>query len=118
MIRSHLNFRRCTNKRNRDNNRNSVKRLRVKNYKVIIVDDHKMFPNGLLSILESKKEYEIVLTENSGKNVAKYLDINNSKEFIDLVITDVNMPDLNGIELNKHIKDNHPKTKTLVVYAT
>jgi DNA-binding NarL/FixJ family response regulator len=74
-----------------------------------------MFLDGLLSILESKKEYEIVLTANSGKNVAKYLDINNDKEPIDLVITDVNMPDLNGIELNKHIKTNHSKTKTLVV---
>ena len=87
----------------------------MKNYRLIIADDHKMFLDGLLSILESKKEYEIVLTANSGKNVAKYLDINNDKEPIDLVITDVNMPDLNGIELNKHIKTNHSKTKTLVV---
>ncbi|WP_394975829.1 response regulator [uncultured Croceitalea sp.] len=87
----------------------------MKNYRLIIADDHKMFLDGLLSILESKKEYEIVLTANNGKNVAKYLDINNSKEPIDLVITDVNMPDLNGIELNKHIKSNHSKTKTLVV---
>lgn len=87
----------------------------MKNYRLIIADDHKMFLDGLLSILSAKKDYNIVLTANSGKNVAKYLDINNTKEFIDLVITDVNMPDLNGIELNKHIKDKHPKTKTLVV---
>jgi DNA-binding NarL/FixJ family response regulator len=87
----------------------------VKKYRLIIADDHKMFLDGLLSILSSKKQYEIVLTANSGKNVAKYLDINNEQEFIDLVITDVNMPDLNGVELNKHIKNKHPKTKTLVV---
>jgi len=87
----------------------------VKNYKLIIADDHKMFLDGLLSILAFKEEYNIVLTANSGKNVIKYLDINNSKEAIDLVITDVNMPDINGIELNKHIKTKHPKTKTLVV---
>ena len=87
----------------------------MKNYKLIIADDHKMFLDGLLSILASKEEYNIVLTANSGKNVIKYLDINNSEEAIDLVITDVNMPDINGIELNKHIKTKHPKTKTLVV---
>ncbi len=87
----------------------------MKKYRLIIADDHKMFLDGLLSILSSKKQYEIVLTANSGKNVAKYLDINNEQEFIDLVITDVNMPDLNGVELNKHIKNKHPKTKTLVV---
>ena len=87
----------------------------MKKYRLIIADDHKMFLDGLLSILSSKKQYEIVLPANSGENVAKYLDINNEQEFIDLVITDVNMPDLNGVELNKHIKNKHPKTKTLVV---
>lgn len=87
----------------------------MKKYRLIIADDHKMFLDGLLSILSSKKEYNIILTANSGKNVAKYLDINNAEEPIDLVITDVNMPDLNGIELNKYIKEKHPKTKTLVV---
>ncbi|WP_350287591.1 response regulator transcription factor [uncultured Croceitalea sp.] len=87
----------------------------MKKHKLIIADDHKMFLDGLLSILAAKKEYEIVLTANSGKNVAKYLDINNSKEPIDLVVTDVNMPELNGIELNRHIKEKHQKVKTLVV---
>lgn len=87
----------------------------MKKYRLVIADDHKMFLDGLLSILSSNEEYDIILTANSGKNVAKYLDINNAKEPIDLVITDVNMPDLNGIELNKHIKSNHPRTKTLVV---
>lgn len=83
-------------------------------YKLIIADDHKMFLDGLLSILEHKEDYQIILTANSGKNVAKYLDIN-TDEAIDLVITDVNMPELNGVELNKHIKAKHPNVKTLVV---
>ena len=87
----------------------------MKKYRLIIADDHKMFLDGLLSILSAKKEYDIILTANNGKNVAKYLNINNAEEPVDLVITDVNMPDLNGIELNKHIKVKHPKTKTLVV---
>lgn len=84
-------------------------------YKLIIADDHKMFLDGLLSILKGKKQYEIVLTANTGKNVAKYLDINHSTEAIDLVITDVNMPELNGIELNRYIKSQHKNVKTLVV---
>ncbi|MBS9462638.1 response regulator transcription factor [Flagellimonas sp. 389] len=87
----------------------------MKKHKIIIADDHKMFLDGLLSILASKENFEIILTADNGKNVAKYLDINNAKESIDLVITDVNMPEFNGIELNKHIKTKHPNTKTLVV---
>ncbi|UII76525.1 response regulator transcription factor [Flagellimonas sp. HMM57] len=87
----------------------------MKKHKIIIADDHKMFLDGLLSILSSKDTIEIVLTANNGKNVAKYLDINNTEEPIDLVITDVNMPEYNGIELNKYIKEKHTNTKTLVV---
>jgi DNA-binding NarL/FixJ family response regulator len=87
----------------------------MKNYRLIIADDHKMFLDGLSSILSSRKEYEIVLTADRGHKVAKYLDINNTDEPIDLVITDVNMPDYSGIDLNKHIKEKHPKVKTLVV---
>lgn len=86
----------------------------MRNYKLIIVDDHKMFLDGLLSILAHKENYEIVLTANSGKNIVKYLDIN-PDEAIDLIITDVNMPDMNGIKLNDYVKANHPKIKILVV---
>ena len=86
----------------------------MKKYKLIIADDHKMFLDGLLSILAHKEEYEIILTSNSGKNVVKYVDIN-ADDGIDLIITDINMPEVNGIELNQHIKANHPKIKTLVV---
>ena len=60
-----------------------------------------MFLDGLLSILAAKTEYQIILTANNGKNVAKYIDINSGKEPIDLVITDVNMPEYDGIALNK-----------------
>ena len=86
----------------------------MKKYKLIIADDHKMFLDGLLSILSHKEEYDIILTSDSGKNIIKYVDINTDEQ-IDLIITDINMPEVNGIALNKHIKTNHPKIKTLVV---
>lgn len=86
----------------------------MKKYNIIIADDHKMFLDGLLSILSHKDEYDIILTSDSGKNIVKYVDINGSAQ-IDLIITDINMPEVNGILLNKHIKTKHPKIKTLVV---
>ncbi len=82
--------------------------------RLIVVDDHKMFLDGLLSIIANESDVEIVMTANSGENVIKYLD-NIKGENIDLVVTDVNMPDVSGIELNKHIKTKYPKIKTLVV---
>ena len=83
-------------------------------YNIIIVDDHKMFLEGLLSFFEDEEEYDIILTDKNGKNVIKYLEIN-PDEKIDLVITDISMPEVDGITLHNYIKENHPQIKTLVV---
>ncbi|WP_340201453.1 response regulator [Ascidiimonas sp. W6] len=83
-------------------------------YNLIIVDDHKMFLDGLLSILKTEQDYNIVLTANDGKHIVKYLDIN-PDEKIDLIITDISMPEVNGISLNKIVKDKKRAIKTLVV---
>ena len=83
-------------------------------YKLIIADDHKMFLDGLLSILESKEEYEVLFTSKDGENIIKYLE-NNPHSNVNLVITDISMPKMDGITLNKKIKEKHPHIKTLVV---
>ena len=83
-------------------------------YNLIIVDDHKMFLDGLLSILNSENEYNILLTSKDGEQIAKYLDINKDEK-VDLVITDISMPKLDGISLNKIIKEQNRSIKTLVV---
>lgn len=83
-------------------------------YKLVVADDHKMFLDGLLSIISHESDYEIVYTANNGFDLKKYLDINTADQ-IDLAILDINMPKMDGIALNKHIKEHHPRIKTLVV---
>lgn len=83
-------------------------------YKLVIADDHKMFLDGLLSILMHESDYEIVYTANNGKDIKKYLDIN-TKENINLAILDINMPGIDGVTLNQYIKKKHPSIKTLMV---
>lgn len=83
-------------------------------YNLIIADDHKMFLEGLLGFFEGEEEYNILLTAKNGKNVIKYLDIN-PDEKIDLVITDISMPEVDGITLHNYIKKKNPNIKTLVV---
>lgn len=82
--------------------------------RIIVVDDHKMFLDGLTSILETQQNLDIVMTAKNGSNVEKYLKINES-DTIDLVIMDLNMPEYDGIALNKFIKTHRPRIKTLVV---
>ncbi len=73
-----------------------------------------MFLDGVLSILSTKDEYNIILTANSGKNVIKYVSINPTKK-IDLIITDISMPEVDGITLNNSVKQTNPNIKVLVV---
>lgn len=83
-------------------------------FSLIIADDHSMFLDGLKSILAEEKDINIELTAKTGEQVIKYLRINTAKN-IDLVITDINMPEMDGIALNAAIKKEFPKVKTLVV---
>ncbi|MEP3207691.1 MAG: response regulator transcription factor [Maribacter sp.] len=84
------------------------------NYNLIIADDHKMFIDGLQSILKEAPEFTIATTFKNGAQVVKYLDINGVKD-LHLLITDLTMPEVDGIELNSIIKEKYPSLKTLVV---
>lgn len=83
-------------------------------YKLIVADDHKMFLDGLRSIIDHESDYQIVFTANNGRDVQKYLEIN-TKEKIDLAILDINMPIMDGVALNQYIKEKHSNIKTLIV---
>ena len=83
-------------------------------YNLIIADDHKMFIDGLISILRDAPEFNIALTAKNGAQVIKYLDINGTDN-LHLLITDLTMPEMDGIELNRIVKEKFAALKTLVV---
>ncbi|MBU2948940.1 response regulator [Zobellia uliginosa] len=83
-------------------------------YNLIIADDHKMFIDGLLSILNDAPEFSVSTTAKNGAQVIKYLDINGANE-LHLLITDLSMPEMDGIDLNRIVKEKYPTLKTLVV---
>jgi len=83
-------------------------------YNLIIADDHKMFIDGLLSILKDAPEFSVTTTAKNGAQVIKYLDINGVDD-LHLLVTDLTMSEMDGIELNKIVKEKYPTLKTLVV---
>lgn len=83
-------------------------------FNIIIADDHQMFIDGLLSILHEDNELNVTTTFKNGAQVLKFLEINGPQQ-LHLLITDLTMPEVDGIKLNSIVKDKYPTLKTLVV---
>ena len=78
--------------------------------KIIIIDDHKLFTNGLSSILESIG-MRVMSTFENGKKAIHYLQNNE----IDIVFSDINMPEMNGLQLCKKLKKDKIKVKIIIL---
>jgi len=78
--------------------------------KVIIIDDHKLFTNGFSSILESIN-LRVMSTFENGKKAVLYLKNNE----IDIVFSDINMPEMDGLQLCKRLKRDKVKTKIIIL---
>jgi DNA-binding NarL/FixJ family response regulator len=79
--------------------------------KVLIIDDHKIFGEGLASILESIKIKNVRVFQDP----KKALDHLNKFKDIDLVFTDINMPEFNGFKMCEELRLKHKKIKTVVM---
>jgi len=79
--------------------------------KVLIIDDHKIFGEGLASILESIKIKNVRVFQDP----KKALDHLNKFKDIDLVFTDINMPEFNGFKMCEELRLKHKKIKTIVM---
>ncbi len=79
--------------------------------KVLLVDDHVLFTDGLTSIL--RLNGQIGQIKNTSLAETAYEMV--LKEGFDLVITDLSLPGINGIELTKQIKKKHRNLPVLVI---
>ncbi|WP_309642653.1 response regulator transcription factor [Flavobacterium sp.] len=79
--------------------------------KIVIVDDHQMFLEGMSSVLSQQENIEVLFTENSAKAALKKIKI----QIPDLIITDISMPEMNGIEFIKILNKDFPNIKILVL---
>lgn len=79
--------------------------------KIILVDDHHVIREGLRLLLESEKDLLVLAEADSGRAALSAV-----KEFKpDLVVMDVSMPELNGMEATRKILSETPDTKVLAL---
>ncbi len=83
--------------------------------KVIIVDDHTLFRNGLSLLLNSFDDIEVVAEASNGKEFIENL----GKNDVDVILMDIDMPEMNGIDATKIAIDKYPELKiiTLSMYG-
>jgi DNA-binding NarL/FixJ family response regulator len=80
-------------------------------YRIILADDHSLFRQGLKAVLEGTKEFQVVGEAGDGLELVGLLARVNPH----LVILDISMPNLRGLETIPEIKKIHPEAKILVV---
>lgn len=78
---------------------------------ILIADDHQMFIDGLILLLKRVRFIQTVFQALNGREALEVISKNN----IDFVISDINMPEISGIELTKIIKSQYPHIKVLVL---
>jgi len=82
-----------------------------KKYKVIIADDHTLFRQGLKLILEDIENIAVIADVANGKELVEIAGVLEP----DLIIMDINMPFVNGIEASRLLLRDNPDLKILVV---
>lgn len=76
-----------------------------------IVDDHSVVIEGILSLLQNSPEIVVVGFANTATDCLNFVK-NNS---VDVILMDINLPDINGVELCKQIKSEQPEIKILAL---
>lgn len=79
--------------------------------RIVLVDDHQMFLDGLELILSSDTRLEIVTRYTSARKALQNFASDNP----DVLITDLNMPEMSGVELTRELKSQFPESKILVL---
>jgi DNA-binding NarL/FixJ family response regulator len=79
--------------------------------KLLLVDDHQIVRDGIKSLLADAKNIEVIAEVNDAYELFKIL-----KEVEpDIVMIDISMPKMSGIEAIKHIQTDFPKVKCLIL---
>ena len=86
-------------------------RDQTKTIKIIIADDHTVVRIGLRTLLEREADFQVVGEASDGMETINFVKLMNP----DVVILDMIMPGINGIEITRQIKKVSPDTKVIIL---
>jgi two-component system response regulator NreC len=81
------------------------------NIKILVADDHKIVRDGLRTLIEKENGMEVIAEAEDGRSALRQA----KKLLPDIVIMDITMPDLNGIDATRAIFDEAPGVKVIAL---
>jgi len=85
--------------------------MKLEKSRVVLLDDHALFNAGLNDMLAKNSSYEVV---QSFTSTAKFLEWSEQAEY-EILITDLSMPEMSGMDVIRAVRRASPRTKILVV---
>ncbi|UMB53017.1 response regulator transcription factor [Lutibacter sp. A64] len=85
----------------------------MKPINIIIVDDHLLFGKALNGLVSNFKEFNVLAVLKNGKELIEFISSENTLP--EIILMDIQMPIMNGIEATSWLKDNKPEIKVLAL---
>ena len=79
--------------------------------RIVLADDHELVRDGIKSLLENEAEFKVIAEASDGREALKII----AADQPDLLIVDIRMPQMNGIEVVKNLTRDFPNVKKLVL---
>ncbi|MFV9510498.1 response regulator [Tepidibacillus sp. LV47] len=85
---------------------NSKRKIRV-----LIADDHQLFREGIKRIINLEEDMEVIAECSNGEEILEQYD----KDLPDVILMDINMPAMNGVEATKKVKEFFPESQVIIL---
>lgn len=80
---------------------------------IVITDDHKLFRKGIAALLEDLEMVNNIYEAGNGEELLRLLK--ETKPLPDLILLDLNMPEMDGFETTKQLKKHYPEVKIIIL---
>jgi DNA-binding NarL/FixJ family response regulator len=85
----------------------------MSNVRILIADDHELIRRGLVASLAERPDWAIVAEAADGRQACELAALH----VPDIAVLDLTMPEMNGLDVTRHIRASTPKTRILIVTA-